>query len=177
MCSWTTSPNLVHVQTVDFIAGTLGANDSDLYPALAGRATLKTLEGMAQAVRHFGAVLPDGSSAPRPPILTLSYYKRAVSAEQILATLLADGGNAGMTAYNIHEWHNTHNLGWIATVWTVGVGLLAVWMALWLSCQQRARRVRVLDVVEAFALGRPDVISNDEVFYLKHGRIVKESDM
>ena len=115
-----------------------------------------------------------------------------------------DGGKAGMTAYNIHEWQlqymprtrtpalcdprvrtvqehwrfgNTHNLGWIATVWTAGVGLLAVCMALWLSCQQRARRVRVLDVAEAFALGWPEAVSNDEVFYLKHGRILKESDM
>ena len=104
VCSWKTSPKLVHVQTVEFAAGTLGANDSDVYPALAGRATLKTLEGMAQAARNFGAVLPDGSSAPRPPILTLSFYERAVSPEQVLATLLADGGKASMTAYNVHEW-------------------------------------------------------------------------
>lgn len=58
-------------------------------------------------------------------------------------------------------------------MWATGVGLLAVWTALWMRRQRRVRGVRVLDVAQAFALGRGDVVSADKVLYLNKGRIVR----
>ncbi|KJA27001.1 hypothetical protein HYPSUDRAFT_35518 [Hypholoma sublateritium FD-334 SS-4] len=156
---------------------------------------------MAQAARLLGASLQGGADlAPTAPIITLKYYSSSASTAEILETILADGGKGGMTAYNTYEWQllytthtaprpplcdpqnrtvqehwrfgNTYNLGWIATVWTTGVGVLAVWMALRLRRQRRMPHVSVLDVAQAFALGRGDVISDDKVLYVKQGRIL-----
>ena len=203
VCSWQALPKIVHVQMVNYTAGALGANDTDTYPSLSGRATQKTLEGMAQAARLLGASLQGGADLnAKAPITTLTYYYSSASTADILETIQADGGKGSMTAYDTYEWQlvyvkhmapspplcdpqnrtvqehwrfgNTYNLGWIATVWTTGVGLLAVCMAFHLHRRRRMPHVSVLEVAQAFALGRGDVISDDMVLYVKQGRIMQK---
>ncbi|KJA24693.1 hypothetical protein HYPSUDRAFT_200259 [Hypholoma sublateritium FD-334 SS-4] len=98
VCSWKTYPKLVHVQTK--------SKRSTSPPARSARTTAPCTRRspdagrMTQAGRLFGA----GANC-RPPIMTLGFYQHALSATQVLATLLADDGKASMTAYSIHEWH------------------------------------------------------------------------
>ena len=55
-CIWETASKLVSVQTVNFTAQSLGAQDSKTFPQLIRRAVLFTLQGMAAAI-HLGANL------------------------------------------------------------------------------------------------------------------------
>jgi len=206
VCSWNTSPKLVHVQTVRFAARTLGSIDTDLHPPLVGRATLMTLRGMAEAFR-------EGSSLQKAvsPFIAIFRYESATynvynqvqpaaNASQILETLLADGGKASLTLYNSHfsslaaysaapsrmeicysnnrtvqehwKFGNANNLGWFATIWTSAIGAFAVFATLRMSRKRRMQNIGMLEVTQAFSLGRGGVIRDDEVLCVRNGRII-----
>lgn len=172
-CVWQAVPKIVSVQTVNFTARSLGAQDSTTVPQLTGRAVLLTLQGMAAAV-HLGANLDAGIpivgplfANPPPPT--------------VLQTLLADGGKAALTTFNIYfrslfvghqstpgvsicdsnnrtvaaHWRfgNNHNLGWVAIILTTGVGILAIVAVIWFTPRPRIRGINPLEVPYAFVLG------------------------
>jgi hypothetical protein len=85
VCSWKTLPKLVHAQTINFTARSLEAEDATVYPTVIGRATWFTLQGMAIAARY-------GAS------LQANYPSR------VLETILADGGKAAITDFNVFFW-------------------------------------------------------------------------
>ena len=167
-CVWQAIPKLVSVQTVNFTAKSLGAQDSKTVPQLTGRAVLFTLQGMAAAV-HLGADLYD-----RNPVESLKFPP--ISA--VLQTLLADGGKAALTSFNEYFAHrlptagiavcnsnnrtiathwrfgNNHNLGWVAIIWTTGMGILAVIAVMWFMPRPRVRGIKPLEIPYAVVLGR-----------------------
>ncbi|KAF6746792.1 hypothetical protein DFP72DRAFT_922295 [Ephemerocybe angulata] len=173
VCTWKAIPKLVHVQMVNFTARSLSTDDAPgRYPSLTGRATLKTLEGMAQSARYGGTIDPGSIELIRSGILDVfgtSYYTQATSTTQVLEILLADGVKAGLTAYNVlfraqringqramrmcnsnnktvqEHWRfgNSRNLGWIAMICTSGVGLLGVATVLWSKNKGVTRLIEV----------------------------------
>ncbi|KAF9564374.1 hypothetical protein CPC08DRAFT_760196 [Agrocybe pediades] len=202
VCSWNVSSKLVSVQTVDYAARTLGSIDSLKSPSPVGRTTLMTLKGMAQAYNE-GASL---QASPNPFASFTAkhgrdafstYYSRGVNTvnlSQILETILADGGKAGMTIFNVwisltdytwplrilchsnnrtvqEHWRfgNSKNLGWFATIWTTAIGALAIYTALWAKPKKRMQKIGVLEVDQAFALGRGGALRDDEVLHVVDG--------
>lgn len=196
VCSWKTSPKLVQVQMVDYTSRTLGSSNFIQYPSLAGRSTLKTLEGMAEVAR-LGSSLQKTVDPLSNPIMPFNVaYGDHFNASQILETLLADGGKASMTVYNAHvdkefpqaknrfchsknrtvaehwKFSNSRNLGWVATIWTTAIGIYAVLAALWMKKRRRMQKVSVLEAPGAFSLGRGNEVRDTEVLCVKNGRVV-----
>ena len=173
-CVWQAIPKLVSVQTVNFTAKSLGAQDSQTVPQLTGRAVLFTLQGMAAAA-HLGANLEN-----KNPGESRTYGLPPTSA--VLQTLLADGGKAALTSFNVYfaplfarrqstagitvcnsnnrtiatHWRfgNSYNLGWVAIIWTIGVGILTVIAVMWFMPRPRVQGIEPLEVPDAFVLGR-----------------------
>ena len=173
-CVWQAIPKLVSVQTVNFTAKSLGAQDSQTVPQLTGRAVLFTLQGMAAAA-HLGANLEN-----KNPGESRKFGLPPTSA--VLQTLLADGGKAALTSFNVYfaplfarrqstagiavcnsnnrtiatHWRfgNSHNLGWVAIIWTTGVGILTVIAVMWFMPRPRVQGIEPLEVPYAFVLGR-----------------------
>jgi hypothetical protein len=172
-CVWQVIPKLVSVQTVNFQAKSLGAQDSKTVPQLTGRAVLFTLQGMAAAV-HLGANLENRRN----------WKFKAPRISEVLETLLADGGKAALTSFNVYfatlferlrstaglgiavcnsnnrtvathwKFGNNHNLGWVAIIWTTGVGILAIIAVIWFMPRPRVQGIEPLEVPYAFVLGR-----------------------
>ena len=171
-CVWQAIPKLVSVQTVKFTAKSLGAQDSKTVPQLTGRAVLFTLQGMAAAV-HLGVDLDN-----RNPVQSLKFPPTSA----VLQILLADGGKAALTSFNVYfngkfthhlstagiavcdsknrtiatHWRfgNNHNLGWVAIIWTIGMGILAVIAVMWFMPRPRVRGIKPLEIPYAVVLGR-----------------------
>ena len=173
-CTWTAIPRLVHLQKLNWVSTTIGADNATTLPLPTGRAVYAAVQGMAQAVRLSGMRLDwvksfgfgtGGSPVPAPVMLQ---------------TLLADALKGALTAYtsyatSVHDrpaltgasqcysnnrtlslhWHfgNEYKLGWIAIVLSVMFGLLAMCTACYLYTQERIRGVDALNVVDAFKLG------------------------
>ena len=172
-CVWQATSKLVSVQTVDFTAKSLGAEDSKTVPQLTGRAVLFTLQGMAAAV-HLGANFDNRN------VVASKFTVPPTSA--VLQTLLADGGKAALTSFNVYfaplfahrqstagisvcdsnnrtiaaHWRfgNNHNLVWVAIIWTTGVGILALVAATWFMPRSRVQGIKPLEVPYAFVLAR-----------------------
>lgn len=203
LCSWKALPKLVQVQMVNYTVRTLSDNDTDVSPSLVGRATLKTLEGMALMARVAGATIQQGAADPNTPkpVAFQTYYRYSAPLSKVLETLLADGGKASITAYNINIWGmisqtpvtqpvpalcrtlnrtvaehwrfgNTNNLGWIAIIWTAFTGLLAIFVAWLMNSRARMAQVNILETAQAFALGRDENISEDKILRVSDGRVI-----
>ena len=173
-CVWQATSKLVFVQTVNFTAKSLGAQDSKTVPQLTGRSVLFTLQGMAAAV-HLGANLDNRSLAE-------TGFFEVPPTSAVLQTILADGGKAALTSFNVYftpffahhqptagvsicdsnnrtiaaHWRfgNSHNLGWVAIIWTIGVGVLAVIAVMWFRPRPRVQGIKPLEVPYALVLGR-----------------------
>ncbi|KAH9481750.1 hypothetical protein JR316_0006277 [Psilocybe cubensis] len=200
ICSWKTSPKLVQVQTIEYVARTLGSSDYPKYPSSTGRATLKTLQGMAEVAR-LGTSLQKSATYATTPNLIMPfgvYYNinNSISEpSQILETILADGGKASMTVYNVHfsthpqeldekcgsknrtiaehwRFHNSRNLGWVATIWTTAIGIYAIVAAIWMKGRRRMQKVSILDAPGAFSLGRDYEVGDTDVLRVQNGRVV-----
>ncbi|RXW13772.1 hypothetical protein EST38_g12080, partial [Candolleomyces aberdarensis] len=159
VCSWKALPKLVHAQTVNSTARSLSVEDAKVYPSIIGRATWSTLEGMARAARWGASLQPIFEIPAAPP-------SPAPPPSQVLEIILADGGKAAMTFFNVYAYSqrnanraqlapscssnnrtvsehwkfgNARNLGYIAIVWTTGIGTFAIVMAIWLKPRRRVR--------------------------------------
>jgi hypothetical protein len=138
---------------------------------------------MAAAV-HLGANLDK-------PVEIPSFHFRQTSA--VLQTILADGGKAALTSFNTYfiprfkhhqstagvtvchsnnrtiaaHWRfgNNHNFGWVAIIWTIGVGILAVIAVMRFTPRPRVQGIKPLEIPYALVLGR--VVTVDEI---KEGR-------
>ncbi|RXW23160.1 hypothetical protein EST38_g2683 [Candolleomyces aberdarensis] len=192
VCGWRTLPKLVHAQTINFTARSLRAEDAKLYPAVIGRATWLTLQGMARAA-HYGASLQAIRRTATKP------------SSQVLEAILADGGKAAITFYNQHFWGyhnprkenkgqqpdaplrcdsnnrtvsehwrfgNSNHLGYIAIVLTIVISGFTIGMVLWLKPRRRLRDW-TLGVAEVFELGRDGNVSQEQVFYVVNGKLVE----
>ena len=164
-CVWQATPKLVSVQTVNFTAKSLGGQDSKMVPQLSGRAVLLTLQGMAAAV-HLGANLDNGIPVELPKFAIPPTFA-------VLQILLADGGKAALTSFNTYfadfqtrcysnnrtiaaHWRfgNSHNLGWVAIIWTIGVGVLALFSVIWFTRSPRIQGIKPLEIRYAVVLER-----------------------
>ncbi|KAJ2925253.1 hypothetical protein H1R20_g11823, partial [Candolleomyces eurysporus] len=184
VCSWKTLPKLIYAQTINFTARSLKAEDAKMYPSVIGRATWSTLEGMARAARY-GASLQAIFETP------------AAAPSEVLEIILADGGKAAITFFNVYaysprnankdqvapscdsnnrtvaeHWRfsNARNLGYIAIVWTTGIGTFAIGMVLRLKPRRRIRGEWTLGAAEAFELGKDEKVSQGQVFYVVNGK-------
>ncbi|KIM35519.1 hypothetical protein M413DRAFT_32460 [Hebeloma cylindrosporum] len=177
-CVWQVIPKLVTVQTVNYTAQSLDSKDSKAVPQLTGRAILLTLQGMAQAVHLGGKLDITNDRLPRPQ----TYALRVTPTSAVLQTILADGGKAAFTRFNTYfntrfmqhqdtpgvsvcdnnnhgvnpHWRfgNQYQLGWIAIIWTNGVGILGIVAAVWFTRRPGIWGIKPLEVVHAFALAR-----------------------
>ena len=177
-CVWQVTPKLVFVQTVNYTAQSLDSQDSEGVPQLTGRAVLLTLQGMAQAVHLGGKFDINNDRLSRPQ----TYALRVTPTSAVLQVLLADGGKAAFTRFNDYfisrirqhkdlagvsvcnnnnrnvnphwKFGNQHNLGWIAIIWTTGVGVLAIVAAIWFTRRPGIRGIKSLEVAYAFGLAR-----------------------
>lgn len=187
-CVWETAPKIVSVQTVNFTAQSLGAQDSINVPQLIGRSVLFTLQGMAAAV-HLGANLDNQS----PSVAGLFVVPPTGT---VLQVLLADGGKVALTSFTAYftslfqsgsqstlvgvaacdshnrtiaahwKFGNSHNLGWVAIIWTIGIGILAVIAVMWFfTSRPKVQSIKPLEVPYAIVLGR--VVTVDGI---KEGR-------
>ena len=178
-CVWQVTPKLVSVQTVDYTAQSLDSQDSNGIPQLTGRAVLLTLQGMAQAV-HLGGKFDVNSDRPERP--QIPYALRVTPTSAVLQVLLADGGKAAFTRFNDYfnsrftqhqdsagvsvcnnnnrnvnpHWRfgNQYHLGWVAIIWTTGMGVLAIVAAILFTRRQAVRGINPLEVSDAFVLAR-----------------------
>jgi hypothetical protein len=177
-CVWQVTPKLVSVQTVNYTAQSLGSQDSKGIPQLTGRAVLLTLRGMAQAV-HLGSKLDVNSDRlSRPQTYALQFTPMSA----VLQIVLADGGKAAFTRFNDYfssrirqqediagisvcnsnnrsvsphwKFGNQYNLGWIAIIWTTGMGVLAIVAAIWFTRRPGIRGIKPLEVAYAFGLAK-----------------------
>lgn len=190
-CIWQVIPKLVFVQTVNHTAQSLDSQDSKGVPQLTGRAVLLTLQGMAQAI-HLGGTFDVNSDLPLQP-LTHALQVNPWSA--VLQVLLADGGKAAFTRFNDYfgsqirqhkdlagvsvcnsrnrslnphwKFGNQYNLGWIAIIWTTGMGVLAIVSAIWFTRRPGIRGIKPLEVAYAFGLARVVMVDG-----IKEGRQV-----
>ena len=181
-CVWQVMPKLVFVQTVNYTAQSLYSQDSKEVPQLTGRAVLLTLEGMAKAI-HFGARLDINNDWVLRP---QTYALRVSPASAVLQALLADGGKAAFTMFNDYfssrirqqkdltgvavcnnnnrnsyphwKFGNQYNLGWIAIIWTTGMGVLAIVAAMWFAQRPGIRDIKPLEVTYAFGLARVVIV-------------------
>jgi len=184
-CVWQATPKTVHVQIVNYQAETLGSQDSNKVPQLTGRAVLLTLKGMAQSVRGGGNL-----NVNDIPQWQTWWGITIAPTSTVLQTLLADGGKAALTMFNEYfsfnqglagfsvcdnnnrnvnaHWTfgNQHNLGWIAIVLTVGVGLLNIVAMIWFIRRRRVQGIEPLQVAHVFMLPS-NVVENDGVFRVK----------
>jgi len=174
-CVWQVTPKLVSVQTVNYTAQSLDSQDSKGVPQLTARAVLLTLQGMAQAVHLGGKLDVSNGRLFRPQ----TYALRVTPTSAVLQVLLADGGKAAFNGYfssriRQHEdlagvsvcnsnnrsvsphWKfgNQYNLGWVAIIWTIGMGVLAIVAAIWFTRRPGIRGIKPLEVAYAFELAR-----------------------
>ena len=181
-CTWTAIPRLVHLQNLDWVYTTIGADNATTLPLPTGRAVYLAVQGMAQAVRLGGARLDWVRS-------NVQWFHSGnggypVSAAVMLQTLLADALKGALSAYttyaaSVHlnpaligarqchshnrtlslHWYfgNEHKVGWIAIVLSIGIGVLAMYPPVRAVCNLRTRKrikgPNALKVVDAFKLG------------------------
>ncbi|KAJ7584473.1 hypothetical protein C8J56DRAFT_1027766 [Mycena floridula] len=170
-CTWDTVPRLLHVETIAFTARTLYANNASTVPSPLGHAVCSVTQGMAH-VMSLGLTRLD-----QPEGLSSSMTA------QILQTLIADGVKAATTIFTTYctsddqscpsvarcdsdnrsvlpHWRfgNEHNLGWIAIIWSLGVGLTALVAVFYLQNKLRMDKIQPLKVNHAFLLGMENAI-------------------
>lgn len=199
VCSWNTSAQIVHVQMVNFTVQALGANATTAFPSLAGHATLQTLQGMAQAARVGSSIDPRLMKRNRMEVLDSDMG--GFAAKDVVEILLADGGKAAMTAYNRHwgapkrteegatlpplcpannktvaeHWRfgNSKNLGWIAVLWTIGIGILGLVTTFWFAKKDMVRlEASPLGATGGFMLGRGGEIDDRQPLRIIDGKVV-----
>jgi hypothetical protein len=140
---------------VNFTSLSLSHEPAVKYPPLISRATLWTLQGMAQAARLGASLNLDVLQYRRKNMFynatdgySYNLIRNATSA-QIVETILADGGKACMTPYNVflsrisgsvgdqveycashnktvaehYRFGNNKQFGWISVIWTTGIGM------------------------------------------------------
>ena len=177
-CVWQVTPKVVSVQTVNYTAQSLDSQDSKGVPQLTGRAVLLTLQGMAQAVHLGGKLDVNNDRLSRPQ----TYALQVTPTSAVLQILLADGGKAAFTRFNDYfssrirqqedlagvsvcnsnnrsvsphwKFGNQYNLGWIAIIWTTGMGALAIFASMWFTRRPGIKGIKPLEVAYAFGLAR-----------------------
>ncbi|TEB38055.1 hypothetical protein FA13DRAFT_720260 [Coprinellus micaceus] len=204
-CGWKTSPRMVHVQMVNFTSLSLSHEPAVKYPPLISRATLWTLQGMAQAARLGASLNLDVLQYRRKNMFynatdgySYNLIRNATSA-QIVETILADGGKACMTPYNVflsrisgsvgdqveycashnktvaehYRFGNNKQFGWISVIWTTGIGILGIWAALWMSRKERvAEGMSPLGAAGGFVLARGERIDDYHSLVFRNGKVV-----
>ena len=200
-CTWTAVPQLVHLQNLDWVFVTIGADNTTTLPLPTGRAVYSAVQGMAQAVLLGGARLdwvPGLSFGSKS-----NHLSAPVSTAVMLQTLLADALKGAFTAYtaygtSVHfdpvltgasqcysnnrtlalHWYfgNEYKLGWIAIVLSIGFGGLALYAVWYLRTRARIKGLNALKVVDAFKLGvnteDVEVEGGDRVLYVRNGRVL-----
>ncbi|RXW18897.1 hypothetical protein EST38_g6965 [Candolleomyces aberdarensis] len=193
VCSWKALPKLVYAQTVNFTARSLRVEDAKVYPSIIGRATWSTLEGMTRAARYGASLQPIFETVAAPPL-------PPPLPSQVLEIILADGGKAAMTFFNMYAYDkrnanraqlapscdsnnrtvsehwmfgNARNLGYIAIVWTTGMGIFAKVMVIRLKPRRRIRGDWTLGVAEAFELGKDEKVNQERVFCVVNGKLAE----
>ncbi|KAJ3530762.1 hypothetical protein NMY22_g8435 [Coprinellus aureogranulatus] len=193
ICGWTTEPKLLHIEMVNFTALVLGHEPSNVYPSLVGRSTLATVTGMVQASRLGASINLDTIMHLRHDVTAESgpsYWLRTnATTAQIVETILADGGKASMTKYNTFlnrriprcnsknktvathwKFGNNKKIGWIAVIWTIGMGLLGMVTAVWMSRKERLDGVSPLGAAGGFVLALGENIPDDQPLVVRGGK-------
>ncbi|KAJ2925243.1 hypothetical protein H1R20_g11841, partial [Candolleomyces eurysporus] len=193
VCSWKSLPKFVYAQTIDFTARTLRVEDAKTYPIVIGRATRFTLEGMARAARN-GASLEAVLKTPTPPpsqvletiladgskaaitFINAHFWgqynpRKANKNQPSSAPPRCDSNNRTVAEH--WRFGNSHNLGYIAIVLTIGIGIFAIWMVLRLKPRRRMQGDWTLGVAEAFELGKDEKVGQEQVFYVVNGKMVE----
>ena len=200
-CGWKALPKLLHVEMVNFTALVLGHEPADKYPSLTGRSTLATVTGMVRASRFGANIQPEALRYLRSTLTLESgpsyNYRNNASTARVVETILADGGKASMGKYNwlvrmrrkelgpslafcnsknrtvASHWRfgNNKKIGWIAVVWTIGMGVLGMWTAVWMSRRRRLDGVSPLGAAGGFALAVGETIPDDRPLVVRHGKV------
>lgn len=201
-CGWKTLPKLLQVELVNFTSLVLDYKPAEVYPYLTARTTLMTVQGMSEATRDGATIHPQTLRYYRTDILGEAgpSYSLSVNSttEQVLETILADGGKAGMTRWNAmlnmltaqsaglitecesdnktvaSHWRfgNNRRLGWIAVVVTIAMGIVGIATAIWMSRKERLHGVSVLSTAGGFILARGQDIADDQPLVIRDGKVV-----
>lgn len=200
-CTWSATPRLVHVQTVNYTALTLGTSNTTTVPAPVGRAVSSVMSGIAQAIQ-LGARLD--WSPDTDPLTFWNIPSPVPTTAQMLQTLIADGIKAVLTGYTSYwvrvqphgaqnectsnnrtvaqHWRfaNDHNLGWLAVILTVGFGCFALGVVWYLRNRPRMKGFDPLLVVDAFKLGLDTTDAKiegaEQVLRVRDGRVVFQQE-
>ncbi|KAJ7130997.1 hypothetical protein C8R44DRAFT_978101 [Mycena epipterygia] len=165
VCTWSALPQLVHVTILNWTAVVSSAESADTVPAPVSRAVSSVVQGMAQAIQ-FGAHL-DWDFTLWDPAAPNGANAGAKDTEQMLQALIADGVKAALTGYvrycgtrlstkpelmgvaactsknrtlSLHwRFGNEHYLGILAIIHTLGLCLIALFVACVVFKQLRVR--------------------------------------
>ncbi|KAK6972157.1 hypothetical protein R3P38DRAFT_2812510 [Favolaschia claudopus] len=186
-CVWALEPKLVHVQRINgtSVAVPQLSTSTGTVPFPNGRGMLAAVQGMAAAVE-------EGAHLVYDPALG-----GGVDVHILVETLLADALKGVFTAYMMYSQTvgldpartgagicfsgnrtDEYYLGWIAIVFSIVIGLIALGAAVCLRFKPRVKGIDLLQVADAFTLGVHTTdtdIDHWQRFRLKNGMSAEAS--